>query len=53
MRYGVGEKADHTLEEIGQFFNLTRERIRQIEASAFVKLRSVKRGKELMAFVNR
>jgi RNA polymerase primary sigma factor len=39
MRFGIDEKSDHTLEEVGQVFNITRERIRQIEAKALCKLR--------------
>jgi RNA polymerase sigma factor (sigma-70 family) len=39
MRFGIGEKAEHTLEETGKVFGVTRERIRQIEASALKKLR--------------
>ena len=39
MRFGIGEKADHTLEEVGHEFTVTRERIRQIEAKALNKLR--------------
>ncbi len=38
-RFGIGEKSDHTLEEVGKLFNSTRERIRQIEAKALRKLR--------------
>lgn len=50
MRFGISEMKDHTLEEIGVFFNLTRERIRQIEAKALKKLRHPKRRKQLETF---
>lgn len=51
MRFGIGEKSEHTLEEVGQDFKVTRERIRQIEAKALTKLRHPARTKELKAFV--
>ena len=51
MRFGIGEKSDHTLEEVGQIFDVTRERIRQIEAVALRRLRHPSRGKELKHFV--
>ena len=51
MRYGIGEPTQYSLEEIGQRFNLTRERIRQIELKAIRKLRHTKRSQPLSAFV--
>jgi len=50
-RFGIGEKADHTLEEVGKVFDVTRERIRQIEAKALRKLRHPSRSRKLKAFV--
>jgi RNA polymerase primary sigma factor len=51
MRFGIGEKYDHTLEEVGQGFDVTRERIRQIEAKALRKLRHPSRAKKLKSFL--
>jgi RNA polymerase primary sigma factor len=50
-RFGIGEHTDHTLEEVGQEFDVTRERIRQIEAKALRKLRHPSRSKQLKSFV--
>ena len=51
MRFGIGEKSDYTLEEVGQRFAVTRERIRQIEAKALRKLRHPSRAKSIESFV--
>jgi RNA polymerase sigma factor RpoD-like protein len=52
MRFGIGMNADHTLEEVGQQFSLTRERIRQIEARALRKLKHPSRSSALRSFLN-
>ena len=51
MRFGIGERDEHTLEEVGQVFQVTRERIRQIEAKALRKLRHSSRSKHLKSFI--
>jgi RNA polymerase primary sigma factor len=51
LRFGIDEKSDNTLEEVGQSFNVTRERIRQIEAKALHKLRHPKRAEQLRNFL--
>ena len=53
MRFGIGERSDHTLEEVGQNFDVTRERIRQIEAKALRKLRHPSRLKKLKSLVEK
>ncbi len=50
MRFGIGGTADHTLEEVGKVFGVTRERIRQIEAKALAKLRHSSRARNLASF---
>jgi RNA polymerase primary sigma factor len=50
-RFGIGENTDHTLEEVGQEFDVTRERIRQIEAKALRKLRHPSRSRQLKSFM--
>ena len=52
MRFGIGENYDHTLEEVGQVFDVTRERIRQIEAKALRKLKHPTRSKRLKCFAD-
>jgi RNA polymerase primary sigma factor len=51
MRFGIGDGSEHTLEEVGQSFQVTRERIRQIEAKALRKLRHPSRSRKLKAFL--
>ena len=52
MRFGVGDGSEHTLEEVGQQFSVTRERIRQIEAKALRKLKHPSRSRKLRSFLD-
>jgi RNA polymerase primary sigma factor len=52
LRFGIGEKSDYTLEEVGQRFQVTRERIRQIEAKALRKLKHPSRSRKLRSFLD-
>jgi len=52
MRFGINMNTDHTLEEVGKQFDVTRERIRQIEAKALRKLRHPSRSEKLQSFVD-
>jgi RNA polymerase primary sigma factor len=51
MRFGIGETHYHTLDEVGQYFELTRERIRQIEEKALRKLKHSSRASKLRSFI--
>ncbi len=52
MRFGIGDMTEHTLDEVGKAFGVTRERIRQIEAKALEKLRHPTRGRKLLSFAD-
>jgi len=52
MRFGMEDGSEHTLEEVGRAFSVTRERIRQIEAKALRKLRHPSRSRELKSFLD-
>ncbi len=52
MRFGIDMNTDHTLEEVGKQFDVTRERIRQIEAKALRKLRHPSRSEQLQSFLD-
>jgi RNA polymerase primary sigma factor len=51
MRFGIGDSSEHTLEEVGREFGVTRERIRQIEAKALGRLRQARQSRALMSFI--
>ena len=53
MRFGIGTNTDHTLEEVGQQFSVTRERIRQIEPKALRKLKHPSRSRKMRSFLDR
>ena len=53
MRFGIGTKTDHTLEEVGRVYSVTRERIRQIEAKALRKLKHPSRARALRTFLEK
>ncbi|MFH1446645.1 MAG: sigma factor-like helix-turn-helix DNA-binding protein, partial [Chloroflexota bacterium] len=52
LRFGLIDGKDHTLEEVSEYFNVTRERVRQIEAKALRKLRHPTRSRNLREFLN-
>jgi RNA polymerase primary sigma factor len=52
MRFGIGMNTDHTLEEVGKRFSVTRERIRQIEAKALRKLKHPRHSRRLRSFLD-
>ena len=52
MRFGIGLNTDHTLEEVGKQFDVTRERIRQIEATALRKMRHPTRSEKLRSYLD-
>jgi len=52
MRFGIGMNTDHTLEEVGRQFSVTRERIRQIEAKSIKKLQHPTRSRKLEGFID-
>ena len=52
MRFGIGMNTDHALEEVGQQFSVTRERIRQIEAKALRKLKHPSRSRKMRSFLD-